>query len=107
MTPGNASEQGAVLIIEHPEGGRRVAAHVFDIEGGIAFLDSGWTDPLVTSHVLHLVEADFSEFELGWGATRADGEDIFIERHPGKPPQEGSRDAARRAIVEEFPVKFR
>ena len=107
MTPGEASEQGAVLIIDHPEGGRRVAAHVFDIEGGIAFLDSGWTDPLASSHVVHMVEAEFSEFEMGWGGTRANGEDVFIERYPGSPPQEGDREAARRAFADDFTVSFR
>jgi hypothetical protein len=105
MTPGEASEQGAVMIIDHPEGGQRVAAHVFDTQNGIAWVDSGWTAN-DTGHTVHETPGTFAEFELGWGATRDDGEDVFIERHPDEPAQEGDREQARQAIIEELQARI-
>lgn len=96
MTPGESSKAGNVLVIDHPEGGRRIAAHVFDTPGGgIAWVDSGWTDPDNASHTVHTIDAEFAEFSMGWGGTRPDGEDVFIEVYQGKVDQEGSRERAR------------
>jgi hypothetical protein len=108
MTPGQASEKGKVLIIEHPEGWRSIAPHVFDLPGGgIAFIDDGWTDPLLTSHPVHIIEDTFFEFSMGWGATRSDGEDIFIEEHTDAPRQEGSRDRAREELLRVFDISLK
>jgi hypothetical protein len=107
MTPGEASAKGAVLIIEHPDGWRSVAPHVFDLPGGgIVFIDDGWTDPLNASHAAHVLEASFSPFSLGWGATDAEGRDIFIEEHADKPAQEGTRDVAKRDIERSLGIRI-
>jgi len=111
MTPGQASQEGAVLIVNHPLGGKRVAPHVFDlVGGGIVFLDSGWTDPWTSSHVVHAIEAEFSPFDWGgeeqWSADIGDDGDVFIERHPDNPRREGSRRAAREAVQRELPVNL-
>ena len=51
MTPGQASERGQILTIDHPEGGKRYAAHVFDLpDGGIAWAEAGWTEPFFSGH---------------------------------------------------------
>ena len=60
MTPGECSATGQMLIIEHPIGGRRHADHVFDIEDGIAFADSGWDDPMNAGHPFHIIQGELS-----------------------------------------------
>ena len=107
MTPGQASAKGKILIIDHPDGGRRVAAHVFDMPGGgVVFMDSGWTDPLGASHPGHLVAAEFMPFDQGWGAIDAEGRDVFIELYPGSPAEEGDRNQARAILESDLQIKI-
>ncbi len=107
MTPGEASRAGKVLIIYHPIGGKRIAPHVFDLEDdGIAFIDDGWTAPLVSYHVAHLVEGKVfslpSGMPRGWCVGSEDGE-VIIEFYSGNPRQEGDRKDACRTIIQNFP----
>jgi hypothetical protein len=57
MTPGQTSAQGTVLLVEHRSSTiMRMAAHVFDLpQGGIAYLDLGWSDPLFSGHADHIL----------------------------------------------------
>lgn len=107
MTPGQASRAGKVLVINHPIGGKRIAPHVFDLEDdGIAFIDDGWTAPLVSYHVAHIVEGKV--FSLppgmprGWCIGSEDGE-VLVEFYPGNARQEGDRQDARETILRNFP----
>lgn len=83
-----------------------MCAQVFDIcDGGAAFLDSGWTDPLCTCHMGHVVPGSFHRFDDSWGATLPEGDCFFLERPELKP--EGDRDLARWMIEEEFGIELR
>jgi len=108
MTPGEASAQGTTLAILHPVGGRRVAAHAFDLaEGGVAWIDSGWTRN-DTGHTAHLLEGEIDEIPgEGWLLT-TDDDEIAIVPHDEQPTDpEGDRAAAREAIERSLGVTIR
>jgi hypothetical protein len=110
MTPGQASQAGMVLVINHPIGGKRIAPHVFDLEDdGIAFIDDGWTDPLVSFHVAHIVEGKVfslpSGIHRGWCVGSEDGE-VIIEIYPDKLQREGERETARQTIEKSISISL-
>jgi hypothetical protein len=107
MTPGEASRAGKLLIIYHPIGGKRIAPHVFDLkDDGIAFIDDGWTAPMVSYHVAHIVAGKVFSLPFGsrrgWCVGSEDGE-VIVEVYPGNARQEGDRDAACNTILIAFP----
>lgn len=103
ITPGQLSAGGALLEIDHPAGGLRYMAHVFDLRGGgVAWVDSGWTDPLASTHVCHYLEGAVTPCQGGWHLhSNRDG---IIELRPsirGARP-EGDRFVARRGLQQSF-----
>jgi hypothetical protein len=97
MTPGQASAQGNILLINHPAGGWRKAAHVFDLaDGGIAYIDQGWTDPLFSGHACHILPGTVSETPGYPGWFLVGEHDISIETGPGEP--DGDREFAREIL---------
>lgn len=105
MSPGEASANGVVLEILHPVGGKRVCAQVFDVRGGgTAFLDSGWTNPLCTNHVVHMISGSFGRTGISWRTTLPEGDCFFRERTGLRP--EGDRDLARKVLEEEFAIEL-
>ncbi|OED40239.1 hypothetical protein ACH42_17140 [Endozoicomonas sp. (ex Bugula neritina AB1)] len=44
MTPGAASREGKPIEIYHPIGMKRYPAQLFDIDGGIAWIEYGWAE---------------------------------------------------------------
>ena len=100
MTPGEASAQGATLVIHHPAGGDRVAAHTFDLEqGGIGWLDSGYTTE-DSSHAAHLAIGKVVEVSKNqWRIERPGSEDVEVGLHTEQPEVlEGPREGAQRDI---------
>lgn len=94
-TPGHASAAGALLEIDHPAGGLRYMVHVFDLEeGGIAWMDSGWTDPLASGHVCHVMRGKVIPRQGGWHIqSGGDGlVPVRISRRESRP--EGDRSVA-------------
>jgi hypothetical protein len=103
MTPGQASAKGAILIIDHPAGGLRYMAHTFDVmDGGIAWVDSGWTDPLASGHVCHYLQGTVTDKETGWVLLTLEGEEATMQISSRDLPVEGERDIARRDIQRDF-----
>ena len=98
MTPGETSARGTILRIDHPIGGKRYAAHVFDLPGGgIAWADSGWSTPGFAGHPFHVEAGEVSTVIglPGWLLVSTEG-DIPIEPAPGEP--DGDRELARQMI---------
>lgn len=103
MTPGQASAQGQALIIEI-DGMRRPAAHVFDVPGGVIFVDNGYTTAIGT-HPIHLLGGDFTEQQWAkpdmlWAAKTVLG-DVFIESSDHE--TDGTRDQAWQDVTRIFP----
>lgn len=49
--------------IDHPEGAKRYAAHVFYLRsGGIAWEEPGWTEPYFSDHAVHVLEERLDGF---------------------------------------------
>ena len=104
MTPGQASASGIVLEISHPVGGKRICGHVFDISGGgVAFVDSGWTDPFCSSHVEHIVRGNFRRVGDIWEASLPEGNCVFEQRRDLSP--EGDRSFAQKIFKEEYDLE--
>lgn len=102
-TPGQASAAGTLLEIDHPHGGPRYMAHVFDLTGGgIAWVDSGWTDPLASGHVCHFIQGLVAPQGDGWQVRSEKGHVIPLRpaRRDGKP--DGEREKARQALRQSF-----
>lgn len=99
MTPGQQSAKGHQLKVENA-GRYRQAAHVFDLpEGGIAYIDAGWTDPLFSGHACHILRGTVDQVidePATWLLINADGGDHVIEVLPDAP--EGDRELARRVL---------
>jgi hypothetical protein len=105
MTPGQASEQGHLLTIDHPEGGKRYAAHVFDLPGGgIAWAEAGWTEPFFSGHAFHLLEGRVESMDPypGWMLITADERDVAIDIAGGRP--DGDRAEARTGIFADLGI---
>jgi hypothetical protein len=105
MTPGQASERGQILTIDHPEGGKRYAAHVFDLPGGgIAWAEAGWTEPLFSGHAFHVLEGRVGSMERypGWMLITADERDVAIDIADGRP--DGDRAEALVGIATDLGI---
>lgn len=105
-TPGQASAAGTLLEIDHPHGGLRYMTHVFDLShGGIAWVDSGWTDPLASGHACHVIEGPVAPHGNGWQAHSKEGHLIALRpaRRDGKP--DGDREKARQALQQSFDLE--
>ena len=100
MTPGAASAAGVTLQIFHPDGGPRVAAHVFDLDvGGIAYVDSGWTDPWSSSHTAHVLQGLVESVDAtSWLITLAEDEVAVVHNEFQPESLEGARELARHHI---------
>jgi hypothetical protein len=108
MTPGQASKAGKILVVHHPVGGRRIAPHVFDLEeDGIAFIDDGWTAPLVSYHVAHIIQGKVlsrgCRDKEAW-SIRSEGGEVVVDIYPGDHRQEGSREDAKTTIQQSLMV---
>lgn len=58
MTPEQAKQPDTYLEIDHPLGGKRYPAHIFDLDQGVAWIEYGWSGlgPLsAPSNPIHLV----------------------------------------------------
>ena len=106
MTPGEASRNQTPLVIEHPLGGVRHAAYVFDLEGGgIAWVDDTWLDG--GGHAEHLVRGQVDELGqeiegASWAMQTPDG-DVFISvMGEAGPPDQRAR--AREAISQSLDI---
>lgn len=105
MTPGQTSEQGQLLEIDHPYGGRRPAAHVFDLPGGgIAWADHGWSMPQFSGHAFHVLPGEVFVVKPypGWLLISPTLGDISIELIPGEP--DGDRALAKRQIEADLEI---
>lgn len=102
MTPGEASATGKAMLVQI-DGMNQPAAHVFDVKGGVVFLDQGWSTN-IGGQPIHFVGGSFNEIEsLGpglWGAFTDDG-DVFIELSDETP--DGTREQAWSDITRIFP----
>ncbi|MBK6511099.1 MAG: hypothetical protein IPG06_17790 [Haliea sp.] len=91
------------MLIDHPAGGLRYMVHTFDLEdGGVAWVDSGWTDPLASSHVCHYLQGSVITTERGWLLSTPEGEEVPIHPDARELPLEGDRDIARQDIQRSF-----
>lgn len=102
-TPGQASAAGALLEIDHPYGGLRYMAHVFDLaHGGIAWVDSGWSDPLASGHVCHVINGPVAPHEDGWQVCSEEGRLIPLRTAQRDGEPDGDRERARQALQQSF-----
>ncbi|TDG15633.1 hypothetical protein E2F43_05255 [Seongchinamella unica] len=102
-TPGQASAEGHTLTIDHPAGGLRYMAHTFDLDGGgVAWVDSGWTDPLASGHVCHYLEGTVTGNESGWRLVTPEGDSVPIQISPRLASLEGERGIAREDLQRAF-----
>ncbi|MDG1034187.1 MAG: hypothetical protein P8O92_08075 [Luminiphilus sp.] len=103
MTPGEASATGKAMTIQIGEM-LRPAAHVFDVKGGLVYLDLGWSEN-IGGHPIHFIAGSFNEIEMFgpgsvWGAF-GDDDDVFIEVSDDTP--DGTRDQAWSDVARIFP----
>ncbi|WP_419534746.1 hypothetical protein [Endozoicomonas sp.] len=83
MTPGEASKQGALLEIDHPYGGKRYPAQLFDIDQGVAWIEYGWAedDPLErASNPIHMAQGLVKATPNGWEIPTDAGRPVTIRR---------------------------
>jgi hypothetical protein len=110
MTPGKASAKGDILIIDHPIGGRRYAAHVFDLQNGLAFMDHGWADPYPGSgQPCHQITGDFEEHSIqggGWICIDHPDGDVHVEIYRGTEVPDGTREAARSVLQRSLGIQI-
>lgn len=77
--------------------------HVFDlVDGGIAWVDSGWTDPLASSHVCHYLDGIVTATDTGWLLLTPDRIEVPIHVDSRDVYPEGNRESAREGIQLEF-----
>ena len=102
-TPGQASAAGALLEIHHPHGGLQYMAHVFDLDsGGIAWVDSGWTDPLAAGHVCHFLAGVVTHNRDGWCIQSEEDGLINLRPSSRESRTEGERTVARDSLKQQF-----
>jgi len=103
MTPGEFNLNGHTLTIDHPIGGIRYAAHVFDMDDGqgIGFVDHGWSSG-GASQPLHLIQGEVTKFADHWIITAPDREISKIWYQKNSIPPDGDRATARELLVTEF-----
>ena len=103
MTLGEASAIGTLLEIDHPSGGLRYMVHVFDLgDGGIAWVDSGWTDPLASGHVCHFIPGTVTPSQSGWCLHSDNDGKIELRVSSRESSPEGDRAQARKDLQQEF-----
>lgn len=77
MTPAEAKRPDTYLEIDHPNGGKRYPAHIFDMNQGIAWIEYGWAgdDPLsAPSNPVHKVQGKVETTRDGqWQIQSEDG----------------------------------
>lgn len=77
MTPAEAKRPDTYLEIDHPLGGKRYPAHIFDMNQGIAWIEYGWADddPLsAPSNPVHMVRGKVEPTRDGqWQILSEDG----------------------------------
>ena len=103
LAPWYFSQSGLVLFINH-----RPAAHLFGLaSGGVAWLDHGWTEPLVSFHVVHYFKGQLScTGDQTWSLVTEDGENFRIWADPDGNRPDGDREAAREALIREFDLRL-
>ena len=107
MTPGEASKAGHILSIDHPHGGRRYAAHVFDLpSGGIAWAEAGWSSMNFDGHAWHMLHGEIGDPipEWGWLLITQDGYDVAIDIADVDEAPDGERERARAGITRDLGV---
>lgn len=108
MTPGKASAEGAVLEIGTGTG--VLAAHVFDLEDGLAFIQLGWADAYPGSgQPCHMLTGKFEEHTVqggGWIALEGEDSDINITVHRGELRPDGPREKAREILEQSLRIKI-
>lgn len=106
MRPGSRSQSGIVLFVENPNVGKRPAAHLFDLAtGGIAWVDHGWTDPLVSFHGAHYLEGRVSQIDRQTWQLESNEREIWrIWVDPESHRPDGDRELALAAITQEFGI---
>jgi len=108
MTPGEASKAGSVLEIGQGTGA--LAAHVFDLEDGLAFIELGWADAYPGSgQPCHKLTGKFEQHTIqggGWISLEGEDSDINITIHAGSWKPDGPRDKAREILERCLRIKI-
>ena len=81
-------------------GGERIAAHLFIIDGGFVFADMGWNEPLYSGHPFHMVECELTK--SGYIDTQGRRLDIYIGHI--ETSGRGERETCRRMIRESLSI---
>lgn len=104
MNPGEFSFNGYTLTIDHPIGGIRYAAHVFDLDDGqgIGFVDHGWSSGSA-SQPLHLIHGEVTRLADNWIITMPHGEVSRVWYEGSTLPPDGDRGTALHLLIREFP----
>lgn len=122
MTPGEAKRPDTYIVINHPSGGKRYPAHIFDLENGIAWIEYGWAedDPLsAPSNPVHMAKGKFIQSDLD-GQWKIDTEAgvvtvriMSLSNEQDEEPiidlsdmNEGDRDRAREVIQSSLDIKL-
>jgi len=83
------SEQGKPIAVDIDFRGKRVCAEIFEIEGGIGFVDIGWNDKYGCSgHPYHVVYGQLEKINGRWFIEDETHEFSFFLIKPGKPEME-------------------
>ena len=122
MTPGKASKADHKMEIEHPLGGKRYPAQLFDFEEGIAWIELGWAEdnPLERpSNPVHMVEGVVAQItrENDWTIATREGSVIIRLLTDDNPAdrelinrmseyRKGDREKARRIIESDLSIKI-
>jgi len=92
---------GEHLAIDHPLGGRRYVAGIWQTQSGFVFADIGWGDSLYSGHPFHVVEGTAVEAD---GAVtirhseehlEGDRSRVYVVRPDLRSDDPAGRDAAR------------
>jgi hypothetical protein len=100
-SPGEVSAQGIALVVDG-----NLAAHVFDIEGGIAFIAHGWADSIYGSgQPCHFLHGDFQPYDTTtWIALNTEYGDIVIRVHEGPEEPDGPREKAKEVLEQSLQI---
>jgi hypothetical protein len=103
MTPGEFSSNGFTLTVDHPIGGIRYAAHLFDIAAGngVGFVDHGWSSGSA-SQPLHFIQGEVTQFPDHWLITMPNREFSRIWYQESNLPPDGNRATAHDLLKREF-----
>lgn len=105
-TPGEASAEGAILQIMHPVGGERFAAHAFDTEDGLAFIEHGWADAYPGSgQPCHMLYGEIEpRSHQTWGANDPELGEIMIRLYRGPEKPDGPRAKAKEILEQSLSI---